>query len=88
MGKPMSKSKLVILVEKLLKQGKSTAGKDVGISNANQYYIELENKGITAYRWVCENGIRYKERFIKDRAKAYEFLAKNTKKTPKIAAET
>lgn len=70
----MRKNKQILIIEKLLIQGTSTAGKDTGISNANQYYVELERLGITASRWICDNGVRFKQRFIKDRAKAYEFL--------------
>lgn len=70
----MRKNKQILIIEKLLIQGTSTAGKDTGISNANQYYAELEKRGITASKWVSEKGVRFKQRFIKDRAKAYEFL--------------
>lgn len=78
----MKKSKMVLLVEKLLNQGTSTSAHDTGIANANQYYVELERLGITSHRWVYKDGSKYKERFIKDRAKAHGFLAKQTKKTP------
>ncbi len=79
----MKRTKMIMLIEKLLKQGTSTAGQDVGISNANQYYIELENMGIVGSQWVYKDGSKYKERFIRDKAKAYAFLAKQTKKIPK-----
>lgn len=82
----MKKNKLVQIIEKLLNEGISTSAQDVGIANSNQYYCELEAKGITTHRWVYKDGIRYKERFIKNKAKAYEFLTKHTKKVPKIKA--
>ncbi len=78
----MRKTKAIMLVEKLLKQGTSTSAQDTGIANANQYYVELENMGIVGSRWVYKDGSKYKERFIRDKAKAYAFLAKQTKKIP------
>lgn len=60
------------LVNLMLKKGEITASEVFHISNANQYFVELENQGITKSRWILdENGRRKcKARSIKDYVRA------------------
>ncbi|MCZ6158994.1 hypothetical protein [Campylobacter ureolyticus] len=64
------------LVNLMLKKGEITASEVFHISNSNQYFVELENQGITKSRWVLdENGRRKcKARSIKDYARAKSFI--------------
>lgn len=64
------------LVSLMLKKGEITASEVFHISNSNQYFVELENQGITKSRWILdENGRRKcKARSIKDYAKAKSFI--------------
>ena len=60
------------LVSLMFKKGEITASEVFHISNSNQYFVELENQGITKSRWVLdENGRRKcKARSIKDYTRA------------------
>lgn len=60
------------LINLMLKKGEITASEVFHISNANQYFVELENQGITKSRWILdENGRRKcKARSIKDYVRA------------------
>ncbi|MCZ6172454.1 hypothetical protein [Campylobacter ureolyticus] len=60
------------LVNLMLKKGEITASEVFYVSNPNQYFVELENQGITKSRWLYdENGRRKcKARSIKDYARA------------------
>lgn len=64
------------LIRLMLEKGEITASETPEISNANQYYADLENQGITKSRWVLdENGRRKcKARSIKDYARAKSFI--------------
>lgn len=64
------------LVNLMLKKGEITASEVFHISNSNQYFVELENQGITKSRWVLdENGrMKCKARSIKDYARAKSFI--------------
>ena len=64
------------LLRLMLKKGEITASETPKISNANQYYTDLENQGITKSRWIYdEKGRRkYKARSIKDYARAKSFI--------------
>jgi putative beta-lactamase hcpC len=60
------------LISLMFKKGEITASEVFHISNANQYFADLENQGITKSRWLYdENGRRKcKVRSIKDYARA------------------
>lgn len=60
------------LINLMLKKGEITASEVFHISNSNQYFVELENQGITKSRWILdENGRRKcKARSIKDYVRA------------------
>ncbi len=60
------------LISLMFKKGEITASEVFHISNANQYFVELENQGITKSRWILdENGRRKcKARSIKDYVRA------------------
>lgn len=64
------------LINLMLKKGEITASEVFHISNSNQYFVELENQGITKSRWILdENGRRKcKARSIKDYAKVKSFV--------------
>ena len=56
----------------MLKKGEITASEVFYVSNPNQYFVELENKGITKSRWIRDEKGRRK--CIKDYAKAKSFI--------------
>ncbi|WP_311337119.1 hypothetical protein [Campylobacter ureolyticus] len=60
------------LISLMFKKGEITASEVFHISNSNQYFVELENQGITKSRWILdENGRRKcKARSIKDYVRA------------------
>lgn len=60
------------LINLMFKKGEITASEVFHISNANQYFVELENQGITKSRRILdENGRRKcKARSIKDYVRA------------------
>ncbi|MCZ6102898.1 hypothetical protein [Campylobacter ureolyticus] len=64
------------LINLMLKKGEITASEVFHISNSNQYFVELENQGITKSRWILdEKGRRKcKARSIKDYARAKSFI--------------
>ncbi|MCZ6162925.1 hypothetical protein [Campylobacter ureolyticus] len=64
------------LLRLMLEKGEITASEVFHISNSNQYFVELENQGITKSRWILdENGRRKcKARSIKDYAKVKSFV--------------
>ena len=64
------------LLRLMLEKGEITASEVFHISNSNQYFVELENQGITKSRWILdENGRRKcKVRSIKDYARAKSFV--------------
>lgn len=64
------------LINLMLKKGEITASEVFYVSNPNQYFVELENQGITKSRWILdENGRRKcKARSIKNYAKAKSFV--------------
>lgn len=64
------------LINLMFKKGEITASEVFHISNANQYFVELENQGITKSRWIYdENGRRKcKARSIKNYVKAQSFV--------------
>ncbi|WP_249934729.1 hypothetical protein [Campylobacter sp. RM15925] len=69
----MSLHKIKLL--KLMKeQGEITAGQVYGISNANQYLVELYHAGIVDFRWVKKNHSRFKMWRIIDYVKADRVL--------------
>ncbi len=64
------------LLRLMLEKGEITASEVFHISNANQYFVELENQGIVKSRWILdENGRRRcKARSIKNYVKAKSFV--------------
>lgn len=54
----------------MLEQGRVTAGRVFGISNANQYLGELKREGAIKDRWTQEDGRRFKWWYIVDFDKA------------------
>ena len=64
------------LLRLMLEKGEITASEVFHISNANQYFVELENQGIVKSRWILdENGRgRCKARSIKNYVKAKSFV--------------
>ncbi len=58
------------LLKIMLEQGRVTAGRVFGISNANQYLGELKREGAIKDRWTQEDGRRFKWWYIVDFDKA------------------
>ena len=54
------------LLKIMLEQGRVTAGRVFGISNANQYLGELKREGAIKDRWTQEDGRRFKWWYILD----------------------
>lgn len=63
------------LIEATIEKGKTTAAQFAGISNANQYYVQLEEVGIIKSVEGLFGDSRVKWRYIADMEKAKAFLA-------------
>jgi hypothetical protein len=59
--------------------GKCTASEVSHISNANQYFVELENANIIKSEWGYKGDAKVKFRSIDDEQKADDFLAMHSK---------
>ena len=66
------------IVETLLKGGEKTATDFHYISNANQYFVDLERMGIVESRWGWKGNARVKFRSIADPEKALLFIHAKT----------
>ena len=64
------------LVRLMLKKGEITASQVEGISNPNQYFVDLENDDIVKSRWIYDEkgNKKCKARSIKNYAKAKSFV--------------
>ncbi len=68
------------LIEATIEKGKTTAAQFAGISNANQYYVQLEEVGIIKSVEGLFGDSRVKWRYIADMDKALNFLSVYGKK--------
>jgi len=78
-----AKSHKCHIVKMILEHGQKTATNFHFISNANQYFAELENVGILKSEWGKLGGARVKFRTIADKEKALNFLEGCSAKTQK-----
>ncbi len=63
------------LIQATINQGRTTAAQFSGISNANQYYVQLEEVGIIRSEEGLFGDSRVKWRYIANMEKAKAFLA-------------
>lgn len=75
-----SQSHKIRILDVILREGAKTATDFSHVSNANQYFCELEKMGILFSYWGMKGDARVKFRDIANRHKATAFLA-HAKKT-------
>lgn len=71
------------ILEAILCEGEKTATDFSHVSNANQYFVELEKMGILFSYWGMKGDAKVKYRDIANRHKAIAFLNKAKKAIPK-----
>ena len=64
------------IVQRILDDGELTATDFHYISNANQYFVELERMGILKSHWAAVGRAKMKIREIDDRNQALRFIGK------------
>ena len=75
------------IIETLLRGGVKTATDFSFVSNANQYFVELEKVGIIKSEYGIKGRARVKFRTIDDKDKALKFLEKRSAKSVKDEAQ-
>ncbi len=71
------------IVETLLREGKKTATDFSFVSNANQYFVDLERVGIIKSEYGMKGRAKVKYRSIADEEKASDYLQNCKKKQPR-----
>ena len=75
-----TKSHKCRIIETLMREGKKTATDFSFVSNANQYFVELEKIGIVKSEYGMKGSAKVKYRTIADEKKATAFLQNCRKK--------
>ena len=65
------------IINVLLREGRKTATNFSFISNANQYFVELENEGLIYSEWGELGDARVKWRYIKDRELCEDYIERS-----------
>jgi hypothetical protein len=71
-----SQTHKIRILETILNDGEKTATDFSHVSNANQYFVELEKMGILFSFWGIKGDAKVKYRDIANRHKAIAFLKK------------
>lgn len=70
----MGQTHKIRILEAIMQNGAMTATDFTHVSNANQYFVELENMGILFSYWGVKGDAKVKFRDIANRHKAIAFL--------------
>lgn len=81
-----SQTHKIRILEKILSSGEKTATDFSHVSNANQYFVELEKMGILFSYWGTKGDAKVKYRDVANRHKALAFL-KQAKKSDKTVPD-